>query len=126
MLHHVGMFDWYELREPRSCAVCGDSLDEWQGKDGPCLLFVWRQGIKHPVDQRVDDEVALATEDRNAHTLPREFAIYAFCRHRHGAWIACSCDEGVWVAAGPVTRHPPPSKFDTRAQRRARRSAGEA
>jgi hypothetical protein len=127
MLLHVGFFDWYELQEPRTCALCGDPLDgEWQGKDGPCALFVWRQGLKHPVDQKVDDEVALTIEDRDTRTLPSEFAIYTFCRNDHAAWVSCSCVDDVWVGAGPVTRYPPPSKFDTRAQRRARRNVSEA
>jgi len=125
MLVRVGLFDWYELTEARSCALCGADLGEWQGTDGLCALFVWRQGHQHPVDQRVDAEVALSPGDRATATLPSEFVIHAYCSGGHRAWVACACRDEVWVDAGPVTRYPPPSKFDTRAVRRARRRASE-
>ena len=49
----MGMFDWYEPSGALSCPVCSAELSEWQGKDGPCALFVWQQGFAVPVDQNV-------------------------------------------------------------------------
>ena len=117
---HMGMFDWYELADSRACAVCGEVLTDWQGTDGPCGLFVWCQGRRGAVAQRVDDEVALGTEDRAAQALPVDFIISTFCSQGHQAWITCSCTEGIWTNAGPVATFPPASKFETRTQRRAR------
>lgn len=122
----VGMFDWYELEDSRACAQCGETLTEWQGTDGPCGLFVWRQGRRGPVDHRVDDEVALAPEDRAAHILPTDFVIYGFCSKGHQAWITCSCSDGVWTGVGLVATSPPASKFETKTQRRARRRPSSA
>ena len=51
----MGMFDHFEPDPP--LAVDGKLLSGWQGKDGPCLLFVWRQHHSAPVDQAVDDEI---------------------------------------------------------------------
>jgi hypothetical protein len=68
----LGMFDWSQLEDSRACVVCGETLTEWQGTDGPCGPFVWRQGCRGPVGQRVDDEVALAPEDRELRILPTD------------------------------------------------------
>ncbi len=73
----MGMFDWYEPAQ-QACPVCDRPIAEWQGKDGPNLLFVWRQGTPHPVDQRVDD-VRLPPAETAPFRLPSTFTIYAYC-----------------------------------------------
>jgi hypothetical protein len=60
----VGMFDWYEPVPSLSCPVCGTPLCEWQGKDGPNLLFVWRQGCPAPVDWRVAPDLQAGEPDK--------------------------------------------------------------
>ena len=44
----MGMFDWYQPALPIACPACGHALSEWQGKDGPCDLFVWVEGKPSP------------------------------------------------------------------------------
>ena len=52
----MGMFDYYEPDPALACPVCRAPLAGWQGKDGPCALLVWRQGVASPVDQAVPEE----------------------------------------------------------------------
>lgn len=48
------MYDHYEPQPP--LIAHGVVLHGWQGKDGPCVLFIWRQHCPAPVDQAVDEE----------------------------------------------------------------------
>ena len=41
----MGMFDTYKPAKGHKCPVCDEELLEWQGKDGPCALFVWSEGV---------------------------------------------------------------------------------
>jgi hypothetical protein len=72
----MGMFDWYEPRQI-SCPECGTALDRWQGKDGPCALFVWREGEASPIRQAVEAEVALLPGDLATRRVPASFGIYS-------------------------------------------------
>lgn len=74
----MGMFDWYKPAKEYSCPVCGTPLKDWQGKDGPCGLFVWQEGDKNPIDQPIDDEVRLSVEERQQFILLLRFWIYSF------------------------------------------------
>lgn len=92
----VGMFDWYQPRAI-ACPRCGAALVEWQGKDGPCALFVYREGDAAPVDQRVDDDARIAVTDRARFALSRSVAIYSYdCEHAPVHAIA-RVVGGVWV-----------------------------
>ena len=75
----MGLFDEYIPDPPLFCPLCQASLNGWQGKDGPCGLFVWRQGIASPIDQRVDSEIQLPPEVRAQRRLPNQFMIYTKC-----------------------------------------------
>jgi hypothetical protein len=60
---YSAMFDYYEPVPVLTCPKCGAELREWQGKDGPCALFVWRQHEPNPVGQRAYDN-NIAAEER--------------------------------------------------------------
>jgi len=94
------MFDWYRPQKHLRCPVDGHALKEWQGKDGPCGLFVWREGVKHPVDQLVDDEdVRWSVKERERFTLPSNFAIYSYdCPAHQPINAKCSTREGIWIS----------------------------
>jgi hypothetical protein len=95
----MGMFDWYEPRPSLSCPACGVHLYEWQGKDGPCGLFVWQQGTLVPVDQRVDDDLRLPQDKLLEVRLPEEFIIYSYDCPKHGPIDAlCKTENGAWSA----------------------------
>jgi hypothetical protein len=99
----MGMFDWYIPSPAIDCPVCGDGLDDWQGKDGPCDLFEWRQGVTEAVDQRVD--VAIPEVLRRRMRLPEYFEIYTSCS-RCSSWVeaCCATTAGAWTTTDLI--HP--------------------
>lgn len=50
----MGMFDHFEPVPP--IEVDGVVLSGWQGKAGPCALYIWRQGKASPIEHAVDQE----------------------------------------------------------------------
>lgn len=94
----MGMYDCYEPL-PLRCPICDRPLEDWQGKDGPCAIFVWREGVAAPIAQLVDEDCALSPEDRGTWRLPEEFTIYTGCPgHDDGFLFArCRCENGIWV-----------------------------
>jgi len=94
----MGMFDLYEPSGELRCPIDGCPLLNWQGKDGPCALFVWRQGSLHPVAQNVDEEARLAIKERQQWTLPPEFTIQCFDCPDHLPILArCTAPQGIWT-----------------------------
>jgi hypothetical protein len=93
----MGMFDHYRPKPELVCPVCGVSDPEWQGKDGPCALFVWEQGQSAPVDQLVDDECKISPEDRAEIRLPARFEIYTDCRCPTSLDAVGFTEHGVWT-----------------------------
>lgn len=93
----MGMFDYYRPMPDLPCPVCGASELEWQGKDGPCGLFVWEQGIAAPVDQFVDDDCKVPPSDRALKRLPSQFDIYAGCQCPTLLQAIGTTDQGVWT-----------------------------
>jgi hypothetical protein len=92
----MGMFDYYRPKEELVCSVCAASNLEWQGKDGPCELFVWEEGESAPVDQAVDDECRVALADRGKLRLPVRFEIYGVCRCPTSLRAVGFTEHGVW------------------------------
>jgi hypothetical protein len=95
----MGMFDHYIPDPPLRCPVCGSALNDWQGKDGPNALFVWRQGVAAPIDQAIDDEdVRLEPHQLATFRLPENFLIYEYCCGRHFPLEAdCRSTKGIWT-----------------------------
>jgi hypothetical protein len=96
----MGMFDYYVPRPSLTCPRCQAPLADFQGKDGPCGLFVWLQGIAAPSDQSVDEEWKLLPEKRGALRLPERFEIYTECSGCK-LWVSAigTCEDGVWARA---------------------------
>jgi len=94
----MGMFDWYlperPLRSPQNPSV---EFTELQGKDGPNGLFVWKEGIQAPIDQRVDQECAIEEEARRRKKLPDTFEIYDFDEDGVCHVFLGICENGVWT-----------------------------
>ena len=96
----MSMFDWYIPSDPETaCPHCGTGLQEWQGKSGPCAMFVWEQGRGHPIDQKIgDDEVRWSEEELSRFKLPDTFIIESFDCPNHKPVVAeCACESGVWT-----------------------------
>ena len=92
----MGMFDHYRPRPNLACPVCGASDLDWQGKGGPCALFVWEQGQASPVGQGVDDECRIPAESMSEFRLPVRFEIYAGCRCPTFLEAVGFSERGVW------------------------------
>jgi hypothetical protein len=94
----MSLFDWYQPAAELICPVCGNLLKVWQSKDGPCGLFLWREGVKHPVDQLVYDEEARWSPDEWCQfTLPTQFEIYSYdCPDHQPIDALCRTQDGVW------------------------------
>ncbi len=94
----MGVFDYYFPNPIISCAVCGSELRRWQGKDGPNALFVWQQGIAHPLSQMVDDG-GLYKEAVQARRLPQEFMIFPETTCCAGCPVSATCwtDGEAWT-----------------------------
>ncbi len=94
----MGMFDYYEPQPAVQCEYCGHAIREWQGKDGPNALFVWRQGFAAPIEQKVDEECKLLPQDLAKQRLPLKFSMmpsFVNCRDCPREAIGDNVD-GVW------------------------------
>jgi hypothetical protein len=118
----VSVFDYYRPQSALACPVCGKPLDEWQGKDGPCGQFVWRQGVAAPVDQLVSDDVRLEAVVLERMRLPASFTIYAHCCSKQFPVEArCTAADGVWNVTELVTaQNAAQHREETRASFKAR------
>jgi hypothetical protein len=94
----MSMFDTYKPSTRLCCSVCGHPLEEWQGKDGPCALFVWMEGRAAPVAQDTDHDIALSLAEREAIRLPETFTIYFYdCSEHRPVEARCRCVNGIWA-----------------------------
>jgi hypothetical protein len=93
----MGMFDSFVPDPPLLCRHCGAALSGFQGKDGPCWLFVWREGRPAPVGQEGDEQRLASAIAREAARLPATFCIYASCSRCHDPHVfTCRTIDGVW------------------------------
>ncbi len=63
------------------------------------MLFIWQEGVKHPVDHWVDAEVRLSASHLEAFTLPHTFTIYSYdCPVHHPIEANCTTIDGTWYS----------------------------
>ena len=100
----MGMFDWYQPDPPIVCD--GLEVVDWQGGDGPCALYVWRQHFAAPVDQVVDSEVRGRPEVMEASRLPEgESTIHATSPSDSKLLFATIVvKDGVWIETKQKSR----------------------
>jgi len=99
----MGIFDTYKPAHKHICPVCGGELEEWQGKDGPCGLFVWSEGLASPFGQNTGEN-NLSEEERGTWRLPGKFEIYSYdCGCPYPVVANCKCENDVWVTTELVT-----------------------
>lgn len=102
----MGIFDWYRPARTLRCPECGEELDGWQGKDGPCALFLWAEGKAAPVDQLADEDARIGSTESEAFRPPATFVIYTSCRGNHFTEAEGRCEDGVWrETSAPHRRH---------------------
>ena len=93
----MGIFDYYQIDDDILCNNCSNKVIEFQGKDGPCGLFVWKIKYLSPVDQRVDDAYKIQKSDLFKIKLPKSFYIYGYCNCGEIVKLICKSDDtGKW------------------------------
>ncbi len=92
------MFDLYEPLSPLRCPHCAEIIQghRWQGKSGPNLLLVWREGRLSPVDEQCDEDLRMSADDRNSFRLPEIFDIYSECPCGQHLRATGFCTNGAW------------------------------
>jgi hypothetical protein len=103
------MFDWYLPANEWPCPECGAVLEGWQGKDGPRLGLVWKEGASAPVGTALDGLEFMRPPGRDlGGRLPDEFTVYAYDENRHRVTLRCQSVAGVWCESrmGSVERLP--------------------
>jgi hypothetical protein len=100
----MGLFDWYVPTDELKCPICTVVLREWQGKDGPSALFVWRQGVTSAIAQDPGD-ASIAEVERAVFRLPSSFEI---CSNEcsHHVIAGGSCDGETWAKTDVVAARP--------------------
>jgi len=98
----MGMFDCYVPVPAISCP-CGASLDGWQGKGGPCLMYTWTQGQPAPELSRLD-QMYPAKDPGLLRLLDGETGMMTQCKACK-SWIDADCvvRDGVWVETHVVS-----------------------
>lgn len=92
------MFDWYKP-SIKACPLCGNPLEEWQGKDATNFLLVWQEREPHPIEHRASEDYRLSQEDLEEFTLPSRFEIYSYDCPVHQPIVAQGlCEDGIWIS----------------------------
>lgn len=100
----MGLFDWYLPTDNLRCPVCEALIGEWQGKDGPCALLVWKQGMREPIEYRGCEHLPSNPRGSEAPGLPEEFVIYSYdCGCPFPVEAICKCKEDIWTSTDLVT-----------------------
>jgi hypothetical protein len=94
----MGLFDTYIPAKKHACPVCGTLIEStWQGHDGPCALFVFKENIAGAVDQDVDGDIEIHATEREKIQLPEKFLIHTHdCDCPHFTVLRCTATDGVW------------------------------
>jgi hypothetical protein len=102
----MGMFDYFMPSSLR-CPRCGSDHFDLQGKPQWACLFVWKEGNRHPIDQRVDDDCRC--RDLSKISLEDTINIYGECidcglkidaiaEVKSGAWASSAIDANIYRA----------------------------
>lgn len=84
----MGMFDTFNPRLP--CPKCGNKTEGYQSYDGPCILYVFTEGLPELTMHDVPDD---CTPNKNPYGhgelgLPDEFNM------NYGSCVKCGCGVG--------------------------------
>ena len=99
----MGMYDEFLPVPPIECPKCGTEYRGIQGKYGPCLLLLWKQGVAAPVGELADPEW-VNPDVMATLRLPEEF--FANIWHCRGcgfwdptilAYLRGTAPNGVWT-----------------------------
>lgn len=87
------MFDSYEPATTPGCDLCGEAMTGCQGKDGPCALDVFREGVSRmSAALRIDEP----TDALDQFGLPMRFTFSCWCLKGHRQDYVGECVDGIW------------------------------
>jgi hypothetical protein len=95
------MYDEYVPDPPLTCPVDGATLDQgFQGKDGPSVLAVYRQG-QHIVGDYGTHGYTGPSADAEDFPDDGVFQFYGSHGGKHGHWVDCegTLVDGVWTSS---------------------------
>lgn len=90
----MGMFDYYEPVPTLRCGRCHEPIEEWQGKDGPCGLWLFRQGEREAICVASHPERSV---EEAPGPLPESFHFYGECPNGHPMEAEGQVGAGVWI-----------------------------
>ena len=94
----MGMFDVYEPVPGRTCPTCSAPLREWQGKEGPRLGLVFRQGVLGEVGTALDGWPEHQPLRGDPERLPAAFRISSYdCPNHRPIHAQCASEDGTWT-----------------------------
>ena len=94
----MGMFDVYEPVPGRTCPTCSAPLREWQGKEGPRLGLVFRQGVLGEVGTALDGWPEYRPLRGDPERLPATFRISSYdCPNHRPIHARCTSEDGTWT-----------------------------
>lgn len=94
----MSMFDTYEPLPELTCPCCSASLRDWQGKDGPRLCLVFRQGVPGAVGTALDGWPEYRKLHGDRERLPAAFRIYSYdCPRHRPIYARCASEDGTWT-----------------------------
>lgn len=103
----MSMFDFYEPVPPLVCPVCSQPLTTWQGKQGPRISLIWRQGHADAVGDALDEDPIYRDLPGSELRLPPEFRIDSCdCLRHYPIHATCKCVNGVWTRTTLVPFEP--------------------
>lgn len=92
------MVDVYQPVPGLDCPLCATRLRTWQGKEGPRLCLVFRQGLFDAIGTALDGWPVYRKLYGDPVRLPPVFHIYSYDCRRHGRIRArCASQEGTWM-----------------------------
>jgi hypothetical protein len=99
---NMGLYDNYIAEPSLKCPVCNHLLSGWQGKDGPCGVYIWKQGHSIPsVYEGCDDNM----DDLKSVILPDRFIIYTFCDCNLYIEAVGTVENGTWIKTELISDH---------------------
>lgn len=100
----MSQFDYYYPDPALQCPSCHADLLEWRGSDGPGALFVWKQGHRHPVEQKTDGASRRDATALDAVMLPVAFRMYtSCCSTRFSVEAIGRAPNGTWNSTELIT-----------------------
>lgn len=94
----MGTFDVYEPEPELTCPSCSIPLRDWQGREGPRLCLVFRQGEPDAVGTALDGPPVYRELHGDPVRLPPAFRIYSHdCPRHRPIYALCGSEEGVWT-----------------------------